>query len=280
MKKQQDTLFCVGFGDSARAVAGLVRAEGWRVVVTTRSEDRMASLRDDGVEPVLFDETLADHVPDGAHWLISTPPDEKGCPAFAALGHVAGSAEWIGYLSTTGVYGDLGGGWAFEWTPVNPQSEAGERRVAAETAWRGVSSDTTLFRLPGIYGPGRSALDRVREGKARRLIKKGQVFSRIHVEDIGACVQAALERDIRGTVLHPCDDYPAPPQDVITYAAELLGVELPPAIPVEMARLSPMAMRFYSECKRMSNARTKSMTGWRPIYPDYQTGLRAIHEAE
>lgn len=280
MKKQQDTLFCVGFGDSARAVAGLVRAEGWRVVATTRSEDKIASLRDEGVEPVLFDETLAGYVPEGAHWLISTPPDETGCPAFNALKAVAGTADWIGYLSTTGVYGDLGGGWAFEWTPVNPQSEAGTRRVAAEADWRSVFPEATLFRLPGIYGPGRSALDRVREGKASRLIKKGQVFSRIHVDDIAACVHAAIDRAVRGSVLHPCDDYPAPPQDVITYAAELLNIELPPAIPVEMARLSPMAMRFYSECKRMSNARTKSITGWCPIYPDYQTGLKAILDTE
>ncbi|MAI90167.1 SDR family oxidoreductase [Ponticaulis sp.] len=284
MKKQQPLLFCVGFGDTARALAQLKAKQGWKIAATSRSPETVKALCEEGIEGLLFDETLPDKVPESAAWLISTPPDENGCPAYNLLHSAAQNAAQqkcsIFYLSTTGVYGDLGGGWAFEWTQTNPQSTAGQRRDDAEKAWRSISADVTLVRLPGIYGPGRSAFDRLREGKARRIIKDGQVFSRVHVDDIAACLNGAIEKGVRGEVLHPCDDAPAPPQHVIAYAAELLGVEVPPDIPFEEAGLSPMAQRFYSECKRISNARTKSLTGWRPAYPDYQSGLQAIRATE
>lgn len=279
MKKQQRTLFCAGFGDSAKALARILAAEGWIIVPTTRSEDTRAQLQAEGYDALLFEEGIDEKVPEHAVWLISTPPDEKGCPSFNLLQNAAQHACSIFYLSTTGVYGDLDGGWAFEWTPVNPQSPQGERRVLAESQWCGVRPDTSFVRLPGIYGPGRSAFDRLEDGKARRIIKDGQVFSRVHVDDIAACLKGAIEHDVKSAVLHACDDEPAPPQDVIEYAAKLMGVEVPPDIPFEEAGLSEMAKRFYAECKRVSNARTKSLTGWRPIYADYREGLQAIWSA-
>lgn len=276
MNKQQNTVICVGYGDSCKAVADLLRPEGWHIIATTRSEDTRARLEQDGVTALLFDEALVAKIPADAHWLISTPPDETGCPSYRILKSAASEARWIGYLSTTGVYGDLDGRWAFEWSERKPQNARSERRVLAEDQWWNVFPDANTFRLPGIYGPGRSALDRLKGGDTKRIVKPGQVFSRVMVSDIAACVVAAMARDLRGAVLHPCDDEPAPPQDVITYAAELLGMELPPETPIEEAGLSPMAQQFYAECKRVSNARTKSMTGWYPAYPDYRSGLKAL----
>ncbi len=276
MNKPQNTVICFGFGDSARALGKALKAKGWRVMATSRSQDTVDKLSADGVEGMLFADGLADQIPPGAHWLISTPPDEDGCPSFRLAGQAAKEAAWIGYLSTTGVYGDLDGGWAFEWSERHPQNPRSERRVIAEDQWRSVRADTNLFRLPGIYGPGRSALDRLKKGDTRRIVKPGQVFSRIMVSDIAGCAAAAIERDVKGEVLHPCDDLPAPPQDVITYAAELLGMDLPPETPFDESGLSEMGKQFYAECKRVSNARTKSLTGWRPKYPDYRAGLRSL----
>lgn len=277
MNKQQKTVFCCGYGDSARDLAGRLRQQGWHLIATTRSAEKKTKLEEAGVRAVLFDADMAAQVPDGAHWLISTPPDDDGCPSFRLLKNIAPRAAWIGYLSTTGVYGDLGGGWAFEWSAPNPQNSRSERRVQAEDQWWSVFPDTNTFRLPGIYGPGRSALDRLKAGDTKRIVKVGQVFSRVMVSDIAGCVEAAIHRNVRGQVLHPCDDEPAPPQDVITYAAELLGMELPPENSFEEADLSPMARQFYAECKRVSNARTKSLTGWYPEFPTYREGLRALH---
>ena len=280
MKKQQPTLFCIGYGYSARVLANQLSAEGWKIVATTRSEETQAELKAQGIDAILFDDKAADAVPDGAHWLISAPPEQNGCPGYGLLGEKAASAAWIGYLSTTGVYGDLDGNWAFEWSDRNPQSPRGARRHLAEDQWWEAFPDTCVFRLPGIYGAGRSAFDRLREGNARRIIKEGQVFSRVHVEDIASCVKAAIDRDVRGQVLHACDDEAAPPQDVIEYAARVMGVPVPPDIAFDDASLSDMARGFYAECKRVSNGRTKSLTGWWPKYPTYREGLDAIWREE
>ncbi|MAP95042.1 MAG: NAD(P)-dependent oxidoreductase [Ponticaulis sp.] len=277
MNKQKRLLFCVGFGDTARALADRLSKDGWQVMATTRSEDNLPVLKEAGVQGILFDDgSDAPDIPEGAHWLISAPPEDEGCPGFRRFGSQVRNAAWVGYLSTTGVYGDLDGGWAFEWSPRNPQNKRSERRVLAEDQWRHAFPEANLIRLPGIYGPGRSALDRVRDGDTRRIVKDGQVFSRVMVSDIADCLAAAIDRDLKGEVLHPCDDEPAPPQDVITYAAELLGVDLPPVVAFEDAGLSPMVRSFYAECKRVSNARTKSLTGWRPDYPDYRAGLDGL----
>lgn len=276
MKKLQTNLFCAGFGYVARNLARLPEFEGVKILATARSEEKAQTLRSRGITPVLMGEGGEyPAIPAGTAWLISAPPDANGCPIYRAFGAQAATAGWIGYLSTTGVYGDLGGNWAFEWTDVKPESERGRRRVLAEEAWRG--SGAHLFRLPGIYGPGRSAFDRLEAGDARRIVKQDQVFSRAHVQDIASSLAASIARPHPGRVYHPVDDEPAPPQDVIEYAAKLAGYPVPPAIPIEIVKLSPMARSFYDECKRISNARTKSELGWVPKYATYREGLKAIY---
>ena len=277
-------LLCVGYGYSARALAARLSARPrWTVIGTTRSEHKPRDPAD-GTPLLRFDRTvsqdLGDALAEATHLLISTPPDDGGDPLIQALeGSVAASApglQWVGYLSTTGVYGDRAGGWVFEDDPLDPASKRGARRVLAEDQWARQGVPHHLFRLPGIYGPGRSALDRVREGTARRIVKPGQVFSRIHVDDLAAGLEASIDRPHPGGAYNLCDDEPSPPQDVIAFAAELLGLEPPPEIAFDDADLSPMARSFYGESKRVSNARMKGELGVRPAYPTYREGLRAI----
>lgn len=280
MKKLQRTLFCVGYGYSAAALASLLREDDWVIMATARTDDKADVLRSEGIVPVQIDQEETPDVPINAHWLISAPPGDDGCPGVKVVGDQAKAARWIGYLSTTGVYGDLGGRWAFEWSETRPQSTPGERRALAERQWRHTGGPVHTFRLPGIYGPGRSSFDRLKIGKARRIIKAGQVFSRVHVDDIVSCLKASIERPNPGGVYHPCDDEPAPPQDVIEYAAKLLQMDVPPDISVENANLSEMGKRFYAECKRVSNARTKSELNWSPRYKTYRDGLVSILNAD
>ena len=208
------------------------------------------------------------------------PEDDGGSWA----GTYKGAPSWIAYLSTTGVYGDRAGGWVREDTPATPASPEGDRRLQAEQGWRDLAKATGsplfIFRLPGIYGPGRSPLDRVRAGTARRWVKPGQVFSRIHVDDLADALARALARPQRAGVYNLCDDEPAAPADVTAYAARLLGIEPPPEEPLDPTALSPMARRFWAESKRISNARAKAALGWRPAYPTYREGLEAVHGAE
>ena len=264
MTNAQQHLFCFGLGDSARRTARLLSGLGWTAGGTVRGADKAARLAREGVDAQVFDGTGDITPPPGAHWLISIPPGEEGCPAFAAAGARARTAASITYLSTTGVYGDLAGGWAFAWSPVAPGTRRGRARVAAERQWSSAGVPVRLVRLPGIYGPGRSALDRVRDGTARRIVKPGHVFSRIHVGDIASGLAALMARPDQAGVFHLCDDLPAPPQDVIAHACTLLGEPIPPDIPFDAAELSEMARSFYSECKRVSNARIKARLGWRP----------------
>ncbi|MEM1066115.1 MAG: SDR family oxidoreductase, partial [Pseudomonadota bacterium] len=192
--------------------------------------------------------------------------------------------EWVGYLSTTGVYGDHGGGWVDEHTALTPATKRGEMRRVAEAAWQALAVETGLplhiFRLAGIYGPGRGPFAKVRAGTARRIVKEGQVFSRIHVEDIAQVLAASIARPKPGAIYNLCDDDPAPPQDVIAHAAELLGLPLPPAIAFEEAELSPMARSFYAESKRVRNDRIKEELGVTLHYPSYRDGLAALLAAE
>jgi nucleoside-diphosphate-sugar epimerase len=192
--------------------------------------------------------------------------------------------DWIGYLSTTGVYGDRGGGWVTEQSRLAAQSVEGARRVGAERDWRdvgrGMGLTVTVFRLPGIYGPGRSAFDRLQEGQARRIAAPGQVFSRIHVDDLASGLAASIARPRAGGVYNLCDDEPAANADVVAYAAGLLGMEPPPEVSLEEALLPPAALRFYAESKRVSNALAKAELGWRPAYPSYREGLRAVLETQ
>jgi nucleoside-diphosphate-sugar epimerase len=243
-----------------------------------------------GARPVPLDdaEALTRALGEAQAILVTAPPGPEGCPALPALVRPMAQAgafpDWIGYLSTTGVYGDRRGRWVTEDSRLAAQSLEGARRVGAERDWlevgRGMGLTVTIFRLPGIYGPGRSALDRLRAGEARRIAAPGQVFSRIHVDDLAGGLMASLARPRAGGIYNLCDDQPAPNSDVIAYAAELLGLPVPPEVPLAEAKLSPAAMRFYAESKRVSNARAKAELGWRPAYPTYREGLRAILAAE
>ncbi len=273
------TLLSFGHGYSARALDALLLPQGWRVIGTTRSDESAARLRKRGVEPLIWPgEDVQPAIEAATHLLISAAPGEHGDPVLAELRDViaarAAKLEWAGYLSTTGVYGDHGGDWVDESAALTPATKRGEMRVEAEAAWASIPDlPLHVFRLAGIYGPGRGPFSKVRAGTARRIIKEGQVFSRIHVEDIAQVLAASIAQPDPGTIYNVCDDDPAPPQDVIAHAAELLGVPIPPAIPFEKADLSPMARSFYSESKKVRNDRIKTALGVRLRYPSYRDGL-------
>jgi nucleoside-diphosphate-sugar epimerase len=265
-------LLAFGCGYVATALVQRLAVRGMATLGTTRSTETAADLARQGVTAIVWPGAELDP-PEGAAWLVSIPPDDDGCPVFRGFSGGAEDASWIGYLSTTGVYGNLGGGWAFEETPRNPQTREAANRARAEDQW--LSTGAHVFRLPGIYGPGRSQLDRVREPGARRIVKSGQVFSRAHRDDIAAALEASVFKPRPGAVYNICDDEPAPADEVLAYAAKLLGVAPPPAVTFEDAGLSPAARRFYAECKRVSNARAKAELGWLPKYPTYREGLTA-----
>lgn len=271
------TLLCLGYGYTAAALARLLMPEGWTVLGTARRPGDLAAIAAQGVAPVLFDEA-AQVARSATHVLASAPPDAAGDPVLRALGPALreGALQWLAYLSTTGVYGDHAGGWVDEDTPCAPISVEGQRRRLAEIRWLDSGLPVQIFRLPGIYGPGRSAFDRLAEGSARRIIKPGQVFSRIHVADIARALACSIQRPRAGRIYNIADDEPAPPQDPIAFAALLAGTPAPPEIPFEKAELSPMAQRFYAESKRVSNARAKAELGWSPSFPSFRDGLAAI----
>lgn len=274
-------LFAFGLGYSAQVLVRRLSAKGWQCAGSVRTAEKAARLNTVADSVVVFDSTEAKfQVPAGSHWLISVPPGDAGCPVFVTFKDQASKAATITYLSTTGVYGDLQGGWAFEWSTVSPMSKRGKRRALAERQWASIGRPFRTVRLPGIYGPGRSPFKRLREGHARRIIKSGQVFSRIHVDDIASGLEAMMLRPGMTGVFHLCDDHPAPPQAVTLYAAELAGLTVPEPVDFAVAELSPMARSFYSECKRVSNARAKSALGWSPVYKDYKSGLKQVLQAE
>jgi nucleoside-diphosphate-sugar epimerase len=221
--------------------------------------------------------------------LISIAPDQEGDIVLRHLsGEIALAAphlQWVGYLSTTGVYGDHNGGWVDEDTALTPSTKRGKMRVLAEKQWQELARKTKLplhvFRLAGIYGPGRGPFAKVRAGTARRIIKENQLFSRIHVEDIAQALAASIASPCAAgatAIYNLCDNDPAPPEDVIAYAAKLLGAPIPPAIHFADADLTPMARSFYAESKRVRNDRMKRELGVTLKYPDYETGLRALLE--
>lgn len=282
------TLFCFGLGYTAGFLARALAAQGWRIAGTSRDAASCARLAADGFATQLFAPgcplaALGATLRAVTHLLTSVPPDAEGDPVLAAHGaDIAGlrQLEWVGYLSTTGVYGDRGGAWVDEGSALTPSGERGRRRVAAEAQWldlhRRHGLPVHIFRLAGIYGPGRSALDTVREGRARRIDKPGQVFSRIHVADIVATLRASMALPNPGAAYNVCDDDPAPPEAVIAYACALLGVAPPPLVPFDAAELTPMARSFYDDSKRVSNRRLKQELGVRLRYPSYKDGLKAL----
>ena len=276
------TLLSIGHGYSAEALARRLLPQGWRVIGTTRRPDKAQRMAARGVEAVLLPGSLADALRVATHVLVSVAPEEAGDPILRD--HMAelraARPEWVGYLSTTAVYGDHAGGWVDEETALTPTTARGHARVAAEMGWSDLGLPLQIFRLAGIYGPGRGPFEKVRDGTARRIIKPGQVFSRIHVEDIAQVLEASIARPRPGGVYNVCDDDPAPPEDVIGHAAELLGLPLPEAIPYETAEMTPMARSFYAESKRVRNDRIKDELGVKLLFPTYREGLAALLAAE
>lgn len=281
-------LFIFGTGFSSKAFVEEVRDQFDWIGGTTRSSDKMEALRTLGVEPFLFDgnsqgDGVAEALKQATHILVSIAPNEAGDPVLNQYANKIAGAKprWIGYLSTVGVYGNHDGAWVDEETPLHPVSKRSVQRVAAEEAWLAFAEQNDLpvqiFRLSGIYGPGRNAFENFRKGTARRLVKPGQVFNRIHVADIAGALKAAMAKPST-RVFNVTDDEPAPPQDVVAFAAELLGVEAPPEIPFETADLTPMARSFYGENKRVSNQRLKDELGFTFRYPDYRVALKALLE--
>lgn len=283
-------LLIFGYGFTGRAVARRRLAEGWSVCAAVRQAEVRTAAEADGATAVGAQDAgaLAAAATSADAILITAPPSSEGCPGFTALSPVLRSGQtrprWIGYLSTTGVYGDHDGRWVFETSATNAHSVEGARRVAAEQDWLKLGAHAevpvAIFRLPGIYGAGRSQIDRVRGGTAHRLIKPGQVFSRIHVADLAAGLEASMTRPRPGAIYHLCDDEPAPSDVVTAFAAELLGMEPPPECPYDEHTASPALRRFYSENKRVSNALAKAELGWRPAFASYREGLRAVLEAQ
>ncbi len=282
-------LFCFGYGYSARALAKGLGARGWTVAGTCRTPEKAEKLGRDGIDSVIFSpgHPIADidAVMAGVtHLLISVPPSEDGDPVLVAhgadLARLAKQFDWAGYLSTTGVYGDRGGAWVGESSALTPTTERGRRRLAAEQAWLALHQahglPVHLFRLAGIYGPGRNALETLKAGTARRIDKPGQIFSRIHVADIAGALAASIDWPNPGQAYNLCDNEPAPPAKVIEYAADLLDIDPPPLVPFDKANLSPMARSFYADSKKVSNTRIKDELGYTLEYPGFRDGLQAL----
>lgn len=286
-------MFCFGFGYCAEYLSrALMAEEGWKVAATARDKEKRDALRAQGIEAWRLNEEkpLGDPAAalEGAtHILLSIPPDDEGDPAFSYAAEIAKikSLKWIGYLSSTSVYGDRGGSWVDETSLLQPSSKRGSRRAKAEDQWLSLYRDQGLpvhvFRLAGIYGPGRSAIDSVRAGGAaiRRIDKQGQVFSRVHIEDIVNVLRASINAPDPGQIYNVCDDEAVPSHEVLAYACELLGVETPPLTPYAQAELSPMARSFYSDNKRVRNDKIKKNLGVSLLHPDYRSGLRACLDA-
>ncbi len=280
-------LFVFGLGYSAGIFARLMRGRAERIAGTVRTAAKAERLRAEGIAAFVFDGTAPGEgvgaaLADATHAIVSVAPGEGGDPVlahYAADLAAAPNLRWIGYLSTVGVYGNYGGAWVSERTTPHPAPGRSTRRLAAEKAWTalaaGRETDIGIFRIAGIYGPGRNALVALAEGTARRLVKPGQVFNRIHVSDIARTLATATEQDAAG-IFNLADDEPAPPQDVVAYAAGLMGIPVPPDLPFEEAGLSPTARSFYGENKRVSNRRIREELGVTPIYPTYREGLTAL----
>ena len=287
--RMKQVLLSLGHGYSAQALARRLLPQGWRIIGTTRSAEKAARLQTMGVEPLIWpgDPTgLARALAEATHILASIAPDAKGDPVLNAHADLfrAARPEWVGYLSTTGVYGDHQGGWVDESTPLTPGTTRGHQRVLAETQWQTLAAEAGwplhIFRLAGIYGPGRGPFRKVKDGTAQRIVKEGQFFSRIHVDDIGQVLEASILRPDPGAIYNVCDDDPSPPQDVLAHAAHLLGLPIPPEVDIDKADMTPMARSFYAESKRVRNDRLKADLGVDLMYPTYKQGLLALLAAE
>jgi nucleoside-diphosphate-sugar epimerase len=294
MSEKHKRLFCFGYGYTCDYLGHALQElrAGWTVSGTTRGSERRDELLARRIRTHIFDvdqpmDDPYDVLRDVTHLLISVPPDDDGDPAFVAHARDIANMpklEWAGYLSTTGVYGDRNGGDVDERSEIRPESKRGSRRVRAEQQWMSLFQSRGfplhVFRLSGIYGPGRSALDSVRAGVARRIHKPGQAFNRIHVEDIVQVLLASFARPNPGAVYNLADDDPVPSHEVIKYACELLGIVPPPLIPYDEADMAPIARSFYKDNKRVKNDKIKNELGVVLKYPDFRKGLEGCLDAE
>ncbi len=281
-------LFCFGLGYTAERLALRLRATGWTISGTVRTPVRQAALRERGIATCLFGPGMPltdprDRLSTVTHLVASIPPAAAGDPALNAHGNAirdAGNLGWIGYLSTPAVYGDRGGALVSEDDTPAPASLRGRRRLAAEQAWAAVPDNgrtaVQIFRLSGIYGPGRNVIRQVRTGTARIIDKPGQVFNRIHVDDIGTILMASMARPTPGRIYNVADSEACSSGDVVRHACRLLGVEPPAPVPFGSAELSAMARSFYSECKRLDTRRLTEELGVTLRYPTYRDGLTAL----
>jgi len=282
-------ILILGFGYSAGAFARELKAlepEG-AIVGTVRHAEKAAELEATGVQPFIFDgdtasAELLEALASATHLLVSVPPDGEGDPVLRALGPAIAQAktlQWIGYLSTVGVYGDFGGAWIDETAPCQPVNPRSQMRVRVEGEWRDLARQKTLplliLRLAGIYGPGRSGFNKLRNGTARRINKPGQVFNRIHVADIGRITALAALRGLDGT-FNLSDNHPAPPQEVMAHAAELLGVPTPPEVSFAEAEMTPMARSFYQDNKRVCSTAILRALSTELQFSTYREGLAAV----
>ena len=278
-------LFVFGLGYSALAIADRLQRQGWSIGGTCRTPEGAVKLKARGIDAVLFEGNLPlqDHTAlSGATHLLASIPADPDDPALrhhaADISSIAG-LEWVGYLSTTSVYGVTDGSMVDEDTPCDPSSVRGQRRLNAEREWQSLPLPGHIFRLSGIYGLGRSVFDTIRAGKAQRIVKPGQAFNRIHVEDIASTVCASIAAPNPGRIYNVADNLPAPSSDLVTYASALMKVAPPPEIPFEQAVLSPMAREFWADNKRIDNRRIRNELGVRLTYPTYREGLEAIFAA-
>ncbi len=293
MENTEKHLFCFGYGYSCDYIGHeLMQRGGWRISGTTRDLNRKKELRARGVQAHLFDYDMpladpANALKDVTHIIISTPPSDSGDPSFNT--HAQDilnlpKLEWLGYLSTTGSYGDRGGGWVDESSELRPTTKRGSRRMNVEKQWLSLYKSHGLpvhiFRLAGIYGPGRSALDSVRSVIARRIDKPGHYFNRVHVEDLVQALIASMLNNNAGEAYNICDDLPVPSHEVIDYACKLLGLESPPLIPFDKVDLAPIHQSFYADNKRVRNDKMKKELGITLKYENYKQGLQACLDAE
>ncbi len=284
-----NTLFSFGHGYSAQALGRQLIPLGWHITGTSRDAENLPAIVAQGATGIQWPgNDISDALTNATHLLISVAPSAEGDPVLKALraeiAAIAPQLKWVGYLSTIGVYGNHDGAWVDEDTALKPATKRGQLRVRAEADWQALAAECGLplhiFRLAGIYGPGRGPFAKVRNGTARRIIKPNQLFSRIHADDIAATLLASINRPDPGRIYNVCDDNPAPPQDVIAYAAELLGLPIPEAMDFDSAEMTEMARSFYAESKSVRNERIKNELGVTLRYPTYQDGLQALLDSE
>ncbi|NNC38482.1 MAG: SDR family oxidoreductase [Acidimicrobiales bacterium] len=292
--QSENSRICVllGCGYTARAIAPSLRSDGFEVLGTTRNPDNFSEMAAKGVHPLLYQGKITDELrrilSRTTHIISSIPPSQSGDPFISSMQSQFGknwskllpNIEWAGYLSATSVYGDRQGKWVFEEELLHPSTNRGKARVIAELDWVESGLPVHIFRIAGIYGPARSAFDRIRSGKAKAVIKKGHISNRIHVHDIATAIAASINAPAPHAIYNLADDDPCPPQDVLQFAATLLRERAVREVPFDEADLSDMARSFYREARRTSNARIKRDLDWYPQYPSYREGLVSILEGE